>query len=363
MLQSLQTGSSQLRTLGGQELTRAQELSQPTPVSAIRPKADPLFHRLLRKLRTNDFCFSAMVSAFKKLQGLGISVGPNHFYWPVPDLDSLDHPSLNAEALNQGVDFRFGRQLEFLQQVSEQYEREWTFPDEPRPGQRYHYNNGFFETVDAEMAYSFVRHFKPARIIEVGGGYSTRLLSEAVRSNFKQDGVKAEHITIDPCLDRLREPSLNGDVHILQRPVQHVDLDLFSSLQEGDILFLDSSHVVSVGSDVVYEYLGVLPRLNKGVLVHAHDIFLPFDYPRDLVDNLSFWSEQYLLTAFLRFNSCFEVLWSSSAMQGFHREVLDSTFPRWKGSYKKLPKEVRRFVPRCGHDRIWPSSFWMRRTC
>src|ERR1700746_3401357 len=186
MLQSLQTGSSQLPTPGGQELTRAQELSQPTQVPAIRPKADPLFHRLLRKLRTNDFCFSAMVSAFKKLQGLGISVGPNHFYWPVPDLDSLDHPSLNAEALNQGLDFRFGRQLEFLQQVTEQYQREWTFPDEPRPGQRYHYNNGFFETVDAEMAYSFVRHFKAARIIEGGGGYSNRLLFGAGRSHCQQ---------------------------------------------------------------------------------------------------------------------------------------------------------------------------------
>lgn len=363
MLQSLQTGSSQLPVLGPQELPSAQEMSQAGVLPAIRPKAEPLFHRLLRKLHTSDFFFSAMVSAFKKLQGLGISVGPNHFYWPVPDLHSLDHPSLSTEAVNQTLDLRLPKQLEFLQQVTEQYQREWTFPDEPIAGQRYHYNNGFFEMVDAEMAYSIVRHFKPARIIEVGGGYSTRILSEAVRANFKQDGTKAEHITIDPCLDRLREPSLNQDVHILQRPVQQVELDLFSSLQENDILFLDSSHVVSVGSDVVYEYLGVLPRLNKGVLVHAHDIFLPFDYPRALVDNLSFWSEQYLLTAFLSFNPCFEVLWSSSGMQGVHRDALDKAFPRWKGSYRTLPKDVRRFVPRCGNDRIWPSSFWMRRTC
>jgi hypothetical protein len=362
MHQSLQTGSSQLPTLSPPRLTRAQEIDHASVFPVIHSKAEPLFHRLLRKLRTSDFCFSAMVSAFKKLQDLGISIGPNHFYWPVPDLHSLDHSPSKAEILNQGLDLRLPRQLEFLTQVSEPYQGEWTFPDKPG-SRRYHYNNGFFETVDAEIAYSIVRSFKPARIIEVGGGYSTRLLIEAARANREQDGVKAELITIDPCLDRLHEGSLNGDVHILQRPVQQVDLDLFSSLQGGDILFLDSSHVVSVGSDVVYEYLGVLPRLNKGVLVHAHDIFVPFDYPRDLVDNLSFWSEQYLLTAFLRFNSCFEVLWSSSAMQGFHREVLERTFPRWKGSYEKLPKEVRRFVPRCGHDRIWPSSFWMRRTC
>src|SRR5579864_9505698 len=110
MLQSLQTGSSQLPT----QLTRAQEQSQPTQVPAIHSKAEPLFHRLLRKLRTSDFCFSAMVSAFKKLQDLGISIGPNHFYWPVPDLHSLDHSSSNPEVLNQGLDLRLARQLEFL---------------------------------------------------------------------------------------------------------------------------------------------------------------------------------------------------------------------------------------------------------
>ncbi len=363
MLQSLQTSSSQLPTLSPSDLTRAQEIVHASASPAIRKKNEPFFHRLLRKLRTSDFCVSAMVAAFRKFQDLGISIGPNHFYWPVPDLHSLDHSSSNPEVLNQGLDLRLARQLEFLKQMSEQYQKEWTFSDEPAGSRRYHYNNGFFETVDAEIAYSVVRSFKPARIIEVGGGYSTRLLLEAVRANLEQDGVKTELITIDPCLDRLQEGSLNGNVRILQRPVQQVDLDLFSSLQDGDILFLDSSHVVSVGSDVVYEYLGVLPRLNKGVLVHAHDIFLPFDYPRDLVDNLSFWSEQYLLSAFLSFNSSFEVLWGSSAMQGFHRDALDRTFPHWKGSYQRLPKDVRRFVPRCGDDRIWPSSFWMRRMC
>ena len=357
---SLQTSPSEL--LDPQELPRAQEIAQPAKAPAIRRKADPLFHRLLRTLRTSDFCFSAMVAAFKKLQRMGLSVGPNHFYWPVPDLHSLDGQSINPETLSRNLDLRIPRQLDLLEKMTAQYKEEWTFPEEPVAGPRYHYNNGFFETVDAEMAYSFVRRFKPARIIEVGGGYSTRLLTEAVRANFERDGVKAELTTIDPCLDRLQGASLNGNVQILQKPVQQVELDLFSSLQEGDILFLDSSHVVSVGSDVVYEYLAVLPRLKKGVLVHAHDIFVPFDYPKELVNNLSFWSEQYLLTAFLSFNPCFEVLWSSSGMQSVHGDVLDKTFPYWKGSYHRLPKEVRRFVPRCGSDRVWPSSFWMRRT-
>lgn len=362
MVQSLQTGSSQLEALGPREIQHTQQSADDHSPRAVPQKGDVLVHRLFRILRTNDLCFSAMVFAFKKLQRLGISIGPNHFYWPVPDLYSLDRQRWPAETLSTKVDLRLSRQLEFLQQVTDEFKQEWNFPDEPAEPARYYYNNGFFETIDAEMAYGVVRHFKPARIIEVGGGFSTRLLNQALRANFEQDGIKGELTTIDPGLDPSEGPSLNCDVKIIQRPVQEVDMDFFLSLQEGDILFLDSSHVVSVGSDVVYEYLEIIPRLRRGVLVHAHDIFVPFDYPRELVHNLSFWSEQYLLLAFLSFNPCFEVLWSSSGMKAFHADALDKKFPRWKGSYRRLPKEVRRFVPSCGGERIWPSSFWMRRT-
>src|ERR1700741_1074275 len=195
MHSSLQTGSSQLPVLGSQELRGAQEMAQPTKAPAIGRKADPLFHRVLRRLRTSDFCFSAMVAIFKKLQKLGLSVGPNHFYWPVPDLHSLDGQSLAPGMLSWDLDLRIPRQVDLLETMTAQYKEEWTFPEGPVASQRYHYNNGFFETVDAEMAYSFVRHFKPTRIIEVGGGYSTRLLTEAVRANFEQHGVKAEFTT------------------------------------------------------------------------------------------------------------------------------------------------------------------------
>jgi hypothetical protein len=139
-------------------------------------------------------------------------------------------------------------------------------------------------------------------------------------------------------------------------------MDLFLSLKDGDILFLDSSHVVSVGSDTVREFLEILPRLNPGVIVHVHDIFLPSDYPREAVlTNLCFWSEQYLLQAFLTFNSQFEILWASSAMQQYHSEILMQTFPRWEHSYRDMRKDVRQYLPTRDRDRVWPSSFWMRR--
>jgi hypothetical protein len=363
MFEPPQTDSSHPQRLGLEASSvRPPHSARTQTARAIHRSVEPLVQRLFRKVRTSDSCFSAMVFAFKQLQRLGLSVGPNHFYWPVPDLSELERQRWPANTLTSWLDLRLSSQLQWLHQMAAEYSQEWTFPDQPTASPRYHYNNGFFETVDAEMAYCFVRHFKPSRIIEVGGGFSTRLLTEALRANLEQDGTKGELTTIDPGLDPSTHPFLAGSTQFIQRPVQEVDLKLFLSLKEGDILFLDSSHVVGVGSDVVYEYLEVVPRLRPGVLVHAHDIFVPFDYPRELVvGNLSFWSEQYLLRAFLSFNPCFEVLWGSSGMQAFHSDVLEKMFPRWKGSYRNLPKATRRFVPSPDGERVWPSSFWMRR--
>jgi hypothetical protein len=331
-------------------------------VSSNGHRAEPVLHRLFRKMKSNDLCFAAMVSAFRTLQNLGIWLGPNHFYWPVPNVSELEQQHWPAGRLDAPIDLRFPAQLEFLRQMAAEYADEWNFPDRPTPHSPYHCNNGFFESVDAEIAYSFVRRFKPSRIIEVGGGFSTQLLTQALRTNFEQDGVRADLTTIDPALQPSRDAAPSVSTQVIPSPVQEIDLDLFLSLEEGDILFLDSSHVVRVGSDVVYEYLEVLPRLRKGVLIHAHDIFLPYDYPLPwVVDNLSFWSEQYLLLAFLSFNSAFEVLWSSSGMQIFHPRTLEKMIAHWKHSHRKLPKAYRRFVPSLDGERIWPSSFWMRR--
>lgn len=338
----------------------------PSELAGMSPsnghRVEPLLHRVLRKIKTSDRCFSALVSVFKALQHLGISLGPNHFYWPVPNVSELEQQRWPAGRLAAPVDLRFPVQLDFLREMAAEYAPEWNFPERFTSDSAYHYNNGFFESVDAEIAYSFVRRFKPSHVIEVGGGFSTRLLTQALRTNFEQDGVRAELTTIDPGLHSSRDPAPSVSTEVIPRPVQEIDLDLFSSLDEGDILFLDSSHVVRVGSDVVYEYLEILPRLRKGVLIHAHDIFLPHDYPLSwVVDNLSFWNEQYLLLAFLSFNSSFEVLWSSSGMQTFHPRALEKMVPHWRESHRKLPKEFRRFVPSLDGERIWPSSFWMRR--
>jgi hypothetical protein len=184
-------------------------------------------------------------------------------------------------------------------------------------------------------------------------------LAAAIQKNHERDHLEGELVSIDPFPERFAG---NGSVAQIPKAVQDVDLEFFDCLEQGDILFIDSSHVVAVGSDVVQLYLQVLPKLKPGVLVHVHDIFLPADYPRDAVLNkLWFWSEQYLLQAFLTFNQEFDVLWGSSAMQIHCPWVLESCFPEWRNSYRKMPESKRRFVPTRDGDRVWPSSFWMRR--
>jgi hypothetical protein len=330
------------------------------PPAPVRDDS-PLLN-LARKFRTTEPALGIIRSAFRMLQSLGISLVPNHYYWPVPDLKELEARKWPTEQFPVGVDLALEKQLDFLRSVVPEYEPEWGSPSGAIGSAGYTRGNGFFETVDAEIAYCLVRHIKPKRIIEVGGGYSSRVLAAALDKNLKADGVRGELLTIDPHPDRFPKEALSDRVRLIAASVQSIDLDIFLSLEAGDFLFLDSTHVVGIGSDVVREYLEILPRLNRGVLIHAHDIFIPSDYPQDMVlQNLSFWSEQYLLEALLTFNPRFEVLWGSSAMQGFDPEALEHAFPHWKHSYRNMARSKRRFLPSLDGDRVWPSSFWMRK--
>lgn len=314
-----------------------------------------------RRLKNNSWFFPAAVRGFRALQRLGINLTPNHFYWPVPDVSELEHREWPIYATPPGCNFRMREQIELSREFASRYVPELRWSAEPIPD-AYHYHNGYFESCDAEVAYCMVRHWKPRRIIEIGSGYSTRVMAQALKTNLEHDGVAGELITIDPYPERLPTNGLGNVVTVVPEQVQSLDLSVFELLRPDDILFIDSSHVVSVGSDVVREYLQILPRLNAGVLVHVHDIFLPSDYPRSAVlENLWFWSEQYLLQAFLSFNRDFEVLWSAGAMQLSHARVLEQCFPNWKNSYTQMPAAQRRFIPTLDGNRVWPSSFWMRR--
>jgi hypothetical protein len=165
--------------------------------------------------------------------------------------------------------------------------------------------NEYFSAFDACLYYAMLRATQPARVIEVGSGYSTTLACHALQRN-AADGRPGQLTCIDPAprqaLDRL-------PVRWLTTPVEHVESAVFQALGSGDILFLDSSHAVRFGGDVCCEILRVLPTLAAGVLVHIHDIFWPYDYPTEWVLGRRLaYGEQYLLEAFLSFNPAFRVL-------------------------------------------------------
>ena len=302
-------------------------------------------------------------SLFQAVQGgLGVSVTPSHFYFPVPRLKSFHGKNWKACRPCGGVDFRFGEQMNLLSAEIEPYAREWTFPERAsRDDHEFHFNNGFFERVDAEVAYALVRHRKPRRVIEIGSGNTTLLIAAALERN-AADGYAGDMISIEPYPAPYLKDGLKGLTQLIESQVQRVPLDYFRTLRANDILFIDSSHVVSMDSDVLCECLRILPELAPGVLVHFHDVFTPLDYPEKFVmTNLCFWGEQYLLEAFLAFNSAFRVIWSASAMQNFYPQVLENAFPGWKGSYTRMPEELKVFAPTLDDTNVWPCSFWIAR--
>nr|WP_277816539.1 class I SAM-dependent methyltransferase [Mariprofundus sp. KV] len=167
------------------------------------------------------------------------------------------------------------------------------------------FNNGSFESGDAEALYYFVRSLKPNRIIEIGAGHSSLIVHAAMKLN-AAEGAQGEHVIIEPYenpwLDKL-------GATVIRERVELVDDSVFQDLGEGDILFIDSSHVVRAQNDCVFEYTELLPSLGSGVVVHIHDIFSPFDYPEEwLNQTFHLWAEQYLLEAMLANGNDWKVL-------------------------------------------------------
>ncbi len=306
---------------------------------------------------------TAASSLFRFVQAeLGVSVTPSHFYFPVPNLKSLQRKNWNTCRPCAAFDFRLPSQIERVESELLPFAEEWSFPEKDS-GDKYtfHFNNGFFEHVDAEVAYSFVRARKPKRIIEIGSGNTTLLLTAALGKNAAA-GFPGELIGIEPNPAGFLRDGIPGLTQLIETPVQAVSLDLFRTLQANDILFIDSSHVVSMDSDVVYECLHILPELAPGVLVHFHDVFTPLDYPQKFVmTNLCFWGEQYLLEAFLSFNPSYKVAWSGSAMQQFHPDVLRQAFAKWENSFTRMPEDLKVFAPTQDGLNVWPCSFWIAR--
>ena len=203
---------------------------------------------------------------------LAIGVFPirNHYYEPQFDFRSLKR-SFSQERNLPGINLEIEEQLKFLKNFRFGTEL-LDVPKEKGIGLEYYLNNNSFEEGDSEYWYQLIRYIKPRRVIEIGSGYSTLMARKAINKNHHDDKqYVCDHICIEP----YEMPWLEEiDISVIREKVENVDLSFFSSLKDGDILFIDSSHVIRPEGDVIFEYLEILPNLNKGVIVHVHDIFL-----------------------------------------------------------------------------------------
>lgn len=255
---------------------------------------------------------------------------PGHFYSPIPDVDQIlaqsDRIFAPASATVPAVALNSQEQLALLDQLAF-YIADQPFADSPTPDLRHYFDNPYYRHADGLFLHSMMRHFRPKRIIEVGSGFSSALMLDT-DDRFLNRSI--QFTFVEPNTQRLRQLLRPGDsdrTKILEKEVQQVPLELFTSLAAGDMLFVDSSHVAKVGSDLNHLLFRVLPVLHVGVIVHFHDIFYPFEYPKDWIIGGIAWNEAYLLRAFLQFNDTFGILLFNDYLGQFHREALQQRAP------------------------------------
>lgn len=254
---------------------------------------------------------------------------PGHFYSPIPSPDEVRRRADRIFAKPTelpGLALDVPQQLELLTSLRP-YIVDGPFRDPPRPGLRYRLENPNFELAEAAILSAMLRHLRPQRIVEIGSGYSSAVILDT--NDLALDGA-ANCTFIDPfpgLLMSLLRPGDAESVDILPLPVQDVDVGRFSSLEPGDVLIVDSSHVVKVGSDVNHIVFELLPALAAGVHVHFHDVRYPFEYPYEWVEEGRAWNEAYLLRAFLQFNRAFRVVLYPSYLALHHTEAIAGRMP------------------------------------
>ncbi len=268
---------------------------------------------------------------------IGVLPIKKHYYEPFVDASDLKRPLEEARSL-PGIEWNIPGQLELLGRL--RYESEiahiTTHRDDPYA---FFLDNGSFERGDAEFLYQLIRAVKPRRIIEVGSGNSTLIAREALERN-RAEG----HEYTQTCIEPFEQPWLEkAGLTVIRQRVEEVDRSLFSMLEAGDILFIDSSHIIRPQGDVLTEYLEILPTLKPGVIVHIHDILSPRDYHRGWVlEQMRLWNEQYLLEAFLSHNRSWKVIGALNLLKHNHFEQLRRVCPFLKPETEPVSFYIQR---------------------
>lgn len=251
-----------------------------------------------------------------------------HYYSPMYDASELaarrDQLWPVGPRETVGIDWREDQQLELCREVFARQEK-LEFVDEPSDDPtEYHALNDQYPPLDAWVLAGMLEHFRPARMIEVGSGYSTLI---GARINRERLRTAMELTCIEPHPRQFLLDGVPGVSGLRVEQIQDTPLELFEELSAGDLLFIDTAHTVKTGGDVVWIFQEIIPRVAPGVLVHIHDVFVPGEYPEQWVMAGWGWNETYLVRAFLAFNQAFEVVWGQQYMLYEHLDELLRAFP------------------------------------
>ncbi len=245
---------------------------------------------------------------------------PGHFYSVIPSVQS----SFNEDGMVKfdKIDFNEDSHKKIIQELPNyliDYDNEFSQNfnlnnkshkiNENQQKGRYTLVNGSFEWMDGRMLYYFIQKNQPKRIIEIGSGNSTLLMYNTIQ----KFNLNTQITCIEPYPFKFLEDLHNtGKINLMKEKLENINLDLFKTLEANDILFIDSSHVGKLNSDVLYYFTKIFPVLNKNVIIHIHDIFFPYEYPSDWIRDGRFWNEQYFLYTFLQYNTKFKVKYCNS---------------------------------------------------
>ncbi|MSS10447.1 hypothetical protein FYJ38_17580 [Clostridium sp. WB02_MRS01] len=255
-----------------------------------------------------------------------------HFYSLYPDLEEIKNKEeliFFKEKDIRDIDFNEETQIEILYKMSLLYNSIPQWEDITASAGtsmlRYRYNNPNLSPGDTIGLHCMLRILAPKRVIEVGSGYTSAVMLDT-NEFYLNNQVKFKFIEPYPSLLKtLLKP--NDEIELLPVGLQDVSLSVFEELEEGDILFIDSTHVSKVGSDVNYLFFDIFPRLAHGVYIHLHDIFYPFEYPKEWIFSGKIWNELYLLRAFLQNNNNYKILFFQNMMEKRHKDKFLEGWP------------------------------------
>lgn len=253
---------------------------------------------------------------------------PGHYYSPLPNPNDYRDRNLFEAKTDDlpGLSLNREEQVRLVREIAP-YVSDHPYAEHPTPGSRYYFENLYFPYSDALFLCGIMRHVRPRRVIEVGSGFSSAAMLDVARAYFPGQ-VSLTFIDPDPVrLNALLDATDRTSCRVLESRVQDVPAVEFEALAENDILFVDSSHVSKIGSDVNYLLFDVFPRLKPGVLIHVHDLFWPFEYPRHWVESGIAWNEAYLIRALLTGGTRYRILAFPSYLERFEHDLLAAEVP------------------------------------